>query len=65
MHPIAGFVLGGAIGVGVEALSGSLADYGINDDFIVERSHPRQLVGAFHSRAQGATGKGSGSTHRR
>ncbi|SET26761.1 Protein of unknown function [Nitrosospira multiformis] len=34
MHPIAGFVLGGALGVGAEALSGSLADYGINDDFI-------------------------------
>jgi uncharacterized membrane protein len=34
MHPIAGLVLGGAIGVGAEALSGSLVDYGINDDFI-------------------------------
>jgi len=34
LHPIAGFVLGGAIGAGTEALSGSLADYGIDDDFI-------------------------------
>ncbi len=34
MHPIAGFVLGGALSVGAEVLSGSLADYGINDDFI-------------------------------
>ena len=34
MNPFAGFVLGGAIGVGAGALSGSLSDYGINDDFI-------------------------------
>jgi uncharacterized membrane protein len=34
MHPIAGFVLGGAIGAGAGALTGSLTDYGINDDFI-------------------------------
>ncbi|HEV7929569.1 MAG TPA: DUF1269 domain-containing protein, partial [Nitrosospira sp.] len=31
---LAGFVLGGAIGAGAGALSGSLVDYGINDDFI-------------------------------
>jgi uncharacterized membrane protein len=34
MNPLAGFVLGGAIGAGAGALSGSLVDYGINDDFI-------------------------------
>ena len=34
LNPFAGFVLGGAIGVGAGALSGSLSDYGINDDFI-------------------------------
>ena len=34
LNPIAGFVLGGAFGVGAGALSGSLSDYGINDDFI-------------------------------
>jgi uncharacterized membrane protein len=31
---LAGLVLGSAIGVGAGALSGSLSDYGINDDFI-------------------------------
>jgi uncharacterized membrane protein len=34
LHPIAGFVLGGAIGASARALSGSLSDYGIDDDFI-------------------------------
>src|SRR5690348_15658655 len=34
MHPFAGFVVGSALGVGAGALSGSLSDYGINDDFI-------------------------------
>jgi uncharacterized membrane protein len=34
LNPFAGFVLGGAIGVGAGALTGSLMDYGINDDFI-------------------------------
>ncbi len=34
LNPFAGFVLGGAFGVGAGALSGSLSDYGINDDFI-------------------------------
>jgi uncharacterized membrane protein len=34
LNPLAGFVLGSAIGVGAGALSGSLSDYGINDDFI-------------------------------
>ncbi len=34
LNPFAGFVLGGAIGVGAGALSGSLSDYGINDNFI-------------------------------
>ena len=34
LHPFAGFVLGGAIGVGAGALSGSLSDYGIDDDFV-------------------------------
>jgi uncharacterized membrane protein len=34
LHPIAGFILGGAIGAGAGKLSGSLTDYGIDDDFI-------------------------------
>lgn len=34
LNPLAGFALGGAIGVGSGALAGKLADYGINDDFI-------------------------------
>ncbi len=34
LNPFAGFVLGGAIGAGAGALSGSLSDYGINDGFI-------------------------------
>ncbi len=34
LNPIAGFVLGGAIGVGARALSDSLSEYGISDDFI-------------------------------
>ncbi len=34
LHPVAGFVLGGAIAAGAGALSGSLTDYGIDDDFI-------------------------------
>ncbi|MEO8992127.1 MAG: DUF1269 domain-containing protein, partial [Nitrosospira sp.] len=34
LNPFAGFVIGGAIGVGAGALTGSLMDYGINDDFI-------------------------------
>ncbi|QRM54057.1 DUF1269 domain-containing protein [Sinorhizobium sp. BG8] len=34
LNPLAGFALGGAIGAGAGALSGSLADYGIDDDFI-------------------------------
>ena len=34
LHPIAGFIVGSALGVGASALSGSLSDYGINDDFI-------------------------------
>ncbi|WP_414474428.1 DUF1269 domain-containing protein [Microvirga sp. M2] len=34
LNPLAGFAIGGAVGVGSGALSGSLIDYGINDDFI-------------------------------
>ena len=34
LSPLAGFALGGVIGAGTGALSGSLMDYGINDDFI-------------------------------
>jgi uncharacterized membrane protein len=36
LNPLAGMVLGGAVGAGTGALSGSLVDYGINDDFIRE-----------------------------
>lgn len=34
LNPLAGFVLGSTIGAGTGALTGSLIDYGINDDFI-------------------------------
>ena len=34
LNPLAGFVIGGAAGAGMGALSGSMADYGIDDDFI-------------------------------
>ncbi|NLD68550.1 MAG: DUF1269 domain-containing protein [Limnobacter sp.] len=34
LNPLAGFAIGGLVGAGAGALSGSLADYGINDDFI-------------------------------
>jgi uncharacterized membrane protein len=33
-NPLAGFAAGALIGAGTGALSGSLVDYGINDDFI-------------------------------
>jgi uncharacterized membrane protein len=34
LNPLTGFVLGGTIGAGAGALSGSLIDYGIDDNFI-------------------------------
>jgi len=34
LNPLAGFALGGLVGAGGGALSGSLVDYGINDQFI-------------------------------
>jgi len=34
LNPLAGMAVGGLTGMGVGAVSGSLADYGINDDFI-------------------------------
>jgi uncharacterized membrane protein len=34
LNPLAGLAAGGLVGAGFGALSGSLADYGINDDFI-------------------------------
>ncbi|MBZ7920250.1 DUF1269 domain-containing protein [Ensifer sp. 2YAB10] len=34
LNPLAGFAIGGALGAGAGALSGSLADYGIDDEFI-------------------------------
>jgi uncharacterized membrane protein len=34
LNPLAGMAIGGITGAGVGALSGSLADYGIRDDFI-------------------------------
>jgi uncharacterized membrane protein len=36
LNPLAGLVVGGAVGAGAGALSGSLVDYGIDDDFIRE-----------------------------
>lgn len=34
LNPLLGFVTGSVVGIGAGALSGSLSDYGINDDFI-------------------------------
>ena len=34
LNPLAGMAVGGVIGAGAGALSGSLTDYGIDDDFI-------------------------------
>ena len=34
LNPLAGMALGGLLGAGTGALSGSLVDYGINDSFI-------------------------------
>ena len=34
LNPTAGFLIGSMFGAGAGALSGSLGDYGINDDFI-------------------------------
>ena len=34
LNPLAGFAIGGLVGAGAGALSGSLADYGIDDNFI-------------------------------
>ncbi|MBS3651839.1 DUF1269 domain-containing protein [Pseudaminobacter sp. 19-2017] len=34
LNPLAGFALGGLVGAGAGALSGSLVDYGIDDNFI-------------------------------
>jgi len=34
MNPLAGMAVGGLAGAGMGAVSGSMADYGINDDFI-------------------------------
>jgi uncharacterized membrane protein len=34
LNPLAGLAVGGLTGMGVGAMSGSLADYGINDEFI-------------------------------
>jgi len=36
LNPLAGLAIGGLAGAGFGALSGSLADYGINDDFIAK-----------------------------
>src|SRR5688500_12271602 len=34
LNPLAGFAVGGLVGAGTGALSGSLVDYGIDDNFI-------------------------------
>jgi len=36
LNPLAGLAVGGAVGLGAGALSGSLVDYGINDSFVRE-----------------------------
>lgn len=49
LNPLAGFVVGSAFGAGAGALSGSLSDYGINDDFIksVAETIPRNSSALF------------------
>jgi uncharacterized membrane protein len=42
LNPVAGMAIGGVIGLGTGALSGSLVDYGINDSFIEELSNSLQ-----------------------
>jgi uncharacterized membrane protein len=42
LNPLAGMAIGGVTGAGVGALSGSLTDYGIRDDFI-KRPSPKDL----------------------
>lgn len=39
LNPLAGLAIGGAVGAGTGALSGSLMDYGISDDFIRDLGH--------------------------
>ena len=39
LNPTAGFLIGSMFGAGAGALSGSLGDYGINDDFIKSLSN--------------------------
>ena len=34
LNPLAGMIVGGLAGAGMGAISGSFADYGINDEFI-------------------------------
>lgn len=51
LRPFAGSTLGGAIGVGAGGLSGSLSDYGIDDDFIKSLGKTIPInSGTFHSR---------------
>ena len=38
LNPLAGFAIGAATGAGAGALSGSLMDYGVNDDFVKKLS---------------------------
>jgi uncharacterized membrane protein len=38
LNPLAGMAVGAVVGAGTGALSGSLADYGINNDFIKKLS---------------------------
>ena len=40
LNPLAGMAVGGLTGMGIGALSGSLADYGINDEFIRTSARP-------------------------
>ena len=51
LNPLAGMVVGGLSGAGFGALSGKMADYGINDDFIkgLGNTIPEGLVGPVHS----------------
>jgi uncharacterized membrane protein len=51
LNPLAGMALGAITGAGAGALSGSLADYGIPDDFVKKlgATISQRIVGAFRA----------------
>ena len=69
LNPLAGMAAGGLAGAGFGALSGSLADYGINDEFIKKprQDHSEGFFGPVHAdqaldAGQGAAGDRAASS---